>query len=216
MREIVPRQFDLDMFDGQAWIGIVPFTMTAVRPRCVPAIPNLMSRPNPSHFLELNVRTYVRHDDRLGVFFFSLDAQSRLAVWGARRFVHLPYFNARMRCERRDEGWLEYNSQRTHGDAPSASLSIRYRPVPDSVPQSGPLGSLEHFLTERYCLYTFDGRDRVLRGDIHHAPWPLQAAECQIEDLEMTADVGIELPTDAPLLHFAQRLEVVAWWNVRA
>jgi uncharacterized protein YqjF (DUF2071 family) len=149
------------------------------------------------------------------VLFFSLDAQSRLAVWGARRFFHLPYFNARMSCEHDAAGWLRYESRRTHRAAPPAALSIRYRPVAESVPQPGQPGMREHFLTERYCLYTLDAQGHVLRGDIQHVPWPLQPAEGEIEKVDMTAGTGLTLPGGPPLLHFASRLDVVAWWNRR-
>lgn len=213
LRKAVPAPFELDLWDGQAWLGVVPFRMTGVRPRCVPAIPERIGNSNPSCFLELNLRTYVRVHDKPGVLFFSLDAESRFAVRMARRFFHLPYFDAEMSCRVEDDGWFNYQSRRTHARSPAASFSARYRPLPDSPPQSGGAGTLEHFLTERYCLYVLDRNQRPLRGEIHHRPWPLQTAEAQIECLDMTAIVGMKLNARPQHCHFAKRLRVVAWLN---
>ncbi|REJ66827.1 MAG: DUF2071 domain-containing protein [Planctomycetota bacterium] len=212
MRAIVPAAFELDLFDDRAWLGVVPFRMSDVRPRCVPALPRSGRRANPSHFLELNVRTYVRCGDRPGVLFFSLDAESRLAVRAARRFFHLPYFDARMSMTLPDGG-VDFRSHRTHRNAPPADLAVRYRPCPGSTPSPASAGTLEYFLTERYCLYTQDARGRVLRVDIHHVPWPLQAATVDVDELAMTSGVGVELVGPPPLVHFARRLDVVAWRN---
>ncbi|MEM9021930.1 MAG: DUF2071 domain-containing protein [Planctomycetota bacterium] len=221
LREVVPGDFDLDEYDGACWVGVVPFYMTRVRPRFCPAVPGWLGEPSVSRFAELNVRTYVTRDGMPGVYFFSLDAASRLAVRGARfrglwklPGFGLPYFDAAMRCEVDPDprGWTTYQSRRTHYGAPPASFSARYRPrrMIDPVPAAP--GTLEHFLTERYCLYSVARRGRPVRGHIHHEPWPLRPAHCEIEACEMTAGLGFELPThDAPLLHYAKQLDVVAW-----
>jgi uncharacterized protein len=193
----------LDTFDGAAWVGVVPFRMSGVRPRGLPPLPRL------SAFPELNVRTYVTLGDRPGVWFFSLDAGNALAVRIARRWFHLPYFAARMACEG-EGGGLRYASERAHAGAPPARFLARYAPA-GAVAPSRP-GTLEHWLTERYCLYAYDARaGRLLRGEIHHARWPLQPAEAEIEACAMTAGHGFELPDAAPLLHFARRLDVIVW-----
>lgn len=210
MRELVPAQFELDLFDGQAWLGIVPFRMSGVRPRCLPAVPKAVGKSNPSCFLELNVRTYVRVDDKPGVLFFSLDAESKLAVRTARKFFHLPYFDAQMTCTRDDEGWFNYTSRRTHAGAPPATMSIRYHAHPGGESASGEPGTLEHFLTERYCLYVLN-KERPLRGDIHHAPWPLRNAEVEIQQLDMTSILNVDLSDPPHCSHFANRLDVAAW-----
>ncbi len=215
MRGVVPRAFELDLHDRHAWLGIVPFRMSGVRPRCVPALPSLSGRPNPSSFLELNVRTYVRVQGKPGVLFFSLDAESKLAVRVARRCFHLPYFDARMECLPDADDWLHYQSSRTHAGAAPAELSIRYRPDPNGRSQPAEADTLEHFLTERYCLYTQDTQGRVLCGEIHHAPWPLQPAQLETQRIEMTEGIPLPLEGEPPLLHFARRLDVVAWRNAR-
>jgi uncharacterized protein YqjF (DUF2071 family) len=202
MQAWIPPALTLDMFDGTAWLGIVPFCMAGARPRLVPPLPWL------STFPELNVRTYVTAEGKPGVWFFSLDASNPLAVRGARTLFHLPYYDAAMTAEC-NEGVVQYTSRRTHRGAPSADFVGRYRPI-------GPVyhataGSLEYWLTERYCLYAADRRGWVWRGDIHHARWPLQPAEADIACNTMAEPLQLRLPQRAPLLHFARRLDVVAW-----
>ena len=198
MRQVVPAELPLDTFDGQCWLGVVPFHMSGIRARGLPAIPGL------SRFPELNVRTYVTLDGKPGVYFFSLDAASGAAVWAARRFYRLPYFRANMQA---DVGQNEIFYTCSRCESP-AMFRARYRPTaPVAFRQKG---SLEHWLTERYCLYTVAG-GRIFRGEIHHALWPLQEAEAEIEENTMAAAAGVALPDTRPLLHFAKRLEVLIW-----
>jgi len=199
---LIPPQLQVDTFEGQAWVAVVPFHMTGVRLRGMPAMPWL------SAFPELNVRAYVTLGGKPGVWFFSLDAGNSLAVAIARAWFHLPYFRARMTCEER-QGWIHYQSERTHRGAQPALLVNRYRPV-DEVFSPRP-GTLEHFLTERYCLYTADAHGRLIRGEIHHPPWSLQLAEAQFAGNTMAKAAGIVLPARNPLLHFSPRQDVVVW-----
>jgi len=202
LRKLIPRALEVDTFDGQAWLGVVPFCMDRVGPRFFNWLPSV------SRFAELNVRTYVVHNGRPGVWFFSLDAANALAVWTARRTFHLPYFNARMRVEHHGEE-VGYTSHRTHRGAAPAEFAARYRPVgPVNIPAEG---TLDRWLTWRYSLYSADSQGRVYRGDILHDAWPLQRAEVEVERNTMTAQIGLALPDVPPLLHFARRLDVVAW-----
>jgi hypothetical protein len=202
LRTKIPAPLEIDTFLGQAWMAVVPFRMSGVRLRWTPSLPGL------SKFPELNVRTYVLKDGKPGVWFFSLDAGNFLAVAIARAWFHLPYFRARMSCEER-EGWIHYKSERTHAAGPEAILEGRYRPIGEEF-ESRP-GSLEHFLTERYCLYAADGEGRILRGEIHHPPWKLQMAEAEFTRNTMCEAAGIPLPEQKPLLHFARRQQVLVW-----
>jgi uncharacterized protein YqjF (DUF2071 family) len=201
LRDKVPSAFDVDRFDGTAWIGIVPFHMTNVAPRWIPALPGV------SAFPELNVRTYVRVHGRPGVYFFSLDAASRFAVRAARTLLNLPYYTAAMTVRTRDGG-IDYQSRRhgTHGDA---SLSAAYRPT--GPPVTAAPGTLDYFLTERYCLFNLDRRGAPYRLDIHHPPWPLQPAAAEFVRNTMADPAGVRLPDVAPLLHFSRRQDMVAW-----
>jgi uncharacterized protein len=203
LRPLVPPALSLDTFDGSAWLGITPFRMSGTRPRSLPSVPPL------SNFPELNVRTYVTAGGRPGIWFFSLDAHSRIAVLLARATFSLPYYDARMSCRVVSDEVVHYRSVRTHQGAPEARFAGRYRPVGD--PFNSRPGTLEHFLTERYCLYSVSGRGNVYRGDIHHHPWPLQRAEVEIESLAMTEQIGVALPKMEPILHFSSRLDVLAW-----
>jgi uncharacterized protein YqjF (DUF2071 family) len=155
----------------------------------------------------LNVRTYVTHNGRPGVWFFSLDAANRLAVRVARATFHLPYMDARMRLDR-DGDAIRYHSTRTHRGEPAATFDAAYQPSGD-VYQSQP-GDLDYFLTERYCLYAADRRGNVYRGDIEHEPWPLQPAKCTVRDNTMIAAADIAQPPGDALLHYAHELQVVA------
>jgi uncharacterized protein len=203
LREKIPAGFELDEFEGQAWLGIVPFYMTNVSPRGVPNLPWI------SEFAELNVRTYVRVGGDPGVYFFSLDAANPVAVGVARAMFDLPYFSADMNVSEEDDGWINYRSRRSSSSGPRAELVARYRPTGDPRPPVH--GTLEYFLTERYCLFTVDRSFHACRVDIHHRPWPLQPAEGNISVNTMADAVGIRLPAMAPLLHFSKRQDMVGW-----
>jgi uncharacterized protein YqjF (DUF2071 family) len=198
LRPLVPSQLTLDTFEGQCWIGLVPFWMRGVRARGLPPLHGL------SRFPELNVRTYVTYDGKPGVYFFSLDAANRAAVWSARTFYHLPYFHATMTATEQN-GLIAYSCLRR---SQPAEFRATYQPA--SPVRIRPQGSLEDFLTARFCLYTTH-RNQVYRFDIHHLPWPLQDAEAQLERNSMTAPATIALPPSPPLLHFSKRLEVLIW-----
>jgi hypothetical protein len=202
LRPLLPSALSLDTFDGSAWLGVVPFRMTGVRPRFVPAVPPL------SDFPELNLRTYVTAGGKPGIWFFSLDAHNPVVVRLARATFHLPYFDAEMSCHRSGSKIL-YRSVRTHRWAPPAEFTVGYGPSGGPF-ESGP-GTLENFLTERYCLYAADGKGNVRRGDIHHHLWSLRPAQAEVETLAMTEQIGVTLPDTDPILHFSERLDVLAW-----
>jgi uncharacterized protein len=206
LRALLPPSLELDTFDGAAWIGVVPFRMEGVRHRWLPPLPTARTFP------EINVRTYVRGGDRPGVWFLSLDAGSRLAVRGARLGLNLSYFDAEMRVLG-DHGGVEYRSRRAHRGAPAASFHARYAPTGEPSPARP--GTLDSWLTERYRLYGRRRSGRVYAIDIHHAPWPLQAARVVIERNTMAEAAGVRLPDAAPTAHFARRLDVLAWAPAR-
>jgi uncharacterized protein YqjF (DUF2071 family) len=209
MRALVPEALQLDTHGGRAWLGIVPFGMRDVHPRGLWSVPWL------SHFPELNVRTYVtmaeKGVEKPGVYFFSLDAANPVAVALARRFFLLPYFNARMSLKETRRGWVKYRSRRTHAHTVPATFGAKYRPA-GPVYLSTP-GTLDHWLTERYALYTVDTKGRPYIGEIHHIQWPLQPAEAELlqpDDLA-GASAALRLPDLPPLLHFARRIDMAAW-----
>jgi uncharacterized protein len=202
LRPAIPPALELETFDGAAWLGVTPFHMKGTRPPLVPSLPWF------SAFPELNVRTYVTAEGKPGVWFFSLDASNPLAVRGARALFHLPYYDAAMSTEHVGGG-VRYTSTRTHRGAPGAVFAGRYRPCGQVYHAA--VDSIEYWLTERYCLYVTNRQRSVWRGDIHHTRWPLQPAEADMECNTMTAPLRFRLPHREPLLHFAPRLDVVAW-----
>ncbi len=195
IRHLVPEQLELDIFAGYAWVSITPFHMS-LRLRGLPAFPGMLDFP------ELNCRTYVRVQGKPGIFFFSLDTANRAAVCGARSFYHLPYFHARMRIDKKNETF-SYSSKR--GEA-----VWRATYVPTSVARRAEPGTLDYFLAERYCLYTV-WKGRTYRGEIHHVPWPLQAASVQIEENSVARAAGIELPDTPDAVSFSRELKVLIW-----
>ena len=202
VRPHIPAALELHTYDGMAWLGVVPFRMAGVKPRLAPDTPWL------SAFAELNVRTYVSLGGKPGVWFFSLDAANPVAVRIARSLFHLPYFDAQMSVQPSGDALL-YRSRRVHRGAPPAEFRAAYQPC-GPVYRSRP-GAFDHWLTERYCLYAADTQGQVWRSDVHHAPWPLQPAQAHIEVNTLAQPIGVDLPGDPPLLHFARRLDVVAW-----
>lgn len=204
LRSLLPASLRdcLDVRDGLAWVGIVPFRMSNIRAHFLPPIPGLTALP------ELNVRTYLTVGGKPGVWFFSLDADHALVVHGARRLFHLNYQHARMRCVEK-EGWILYESVRRTSSASRAPFRGRYRPVGD--PHRAKLGSLDHWLTERYCLYVVDDQGEVWRGEINHLPWTLQPAEAELEPRPIALSNGIDLPEQAPLCHFSRRIDARVW-----
>ena len=197
----MPRELLIQEFQGSSWVGVVPFRMSGVMRRGVPDLPWV------SAFPELNVRLYVERDGKPGVWFLSLDATNPLAVWAARTFFHLPYYRARMSLSREGADYV-YASDRA-----GAAFHGRYRPTSD-VFAARP-GSLEHWLTERYCLYARDRRGVLWRNEVHHHPWPLQAASAEVERNTFLDVHTLATPAGPPLLHFSKRLDVVVWGGER-
>ena len=201
LRPLLPAALEIDTFEGDAFIGIVPFTMTGVRPLWAPAVPGI------SNFHETNVRTYVHREGKdPGVWFFSLEAASRVAVTIARTFWHLPYHHARMSLTRNQDGSLRYESQRRAPPPLPAICNVTARPT--SRPEAATPGTLEHFLAERYVLYADTGGGTLRRGRVHHVPYPLQTAEVTAWEESLLGAARITRPSGEPLAHHASRVDV--------
>jgi uncharacterized protein YqjF (DUF2071 family) len=201
LRPLIPSPLEIDTFDGSAWIGVVPFTMWGIRASFLPPIPGT------SAFHELNVRTYVHHRGVPSVWFLSLDAANRLAVWGARKFFHLPYFNAEMSLDQTGNT-ISYSSLRRDRRGPLAELRAGWS-IGASLPETS-AGTLEFFLTERYCLDA-ERNGRLYRSRIHHQPWPLQNAELNLLSSTLIESHGLPTPADDPILHYAEKISVDIW-----
>lgn len=202
MRQAVPAVLPLDLYDGYAWISLVPFFLTDFRARFLPAIPGFAS------FLETNLRTYVTVGGKPGVYFFSLDAARLWAVIGARIGFSLPYYHARMTL-RQEGDWLYYTTHRIRGDAEFVGRYRSTGPAATATP-----GSLDYFLAERYCLYAVTPGGMIRRAEIHHGPWRLEPAELHIERNSLGQAAGFQLSDPPALLNFSKRQEVAIWLPV--
>jgi len=200
---LVPPPLKVQEFEGTSWVGVVPFRMAGVMHRPLPDLPWI------SAFPELNLRLYVEHEGKPGVWFLSLDATNPLAVWAARTFFHLPYEHARISIDPLGDlgnDTFTYTSRRRNGEAMFKGSYSATSPVYASEP-----GTLEHWLTERYCLYAETPGGQLLRAEVHHAPWPLQQAEATFETNTLTEPHGFSLKGPPSLLHFSRRIDVVVW-----
>ncbi len=200
LQPLVPEPLEVQEFDGTSWVGVVPFRMQGVMRRPLPDLPYF------SAFPELNLRLYVEHDGKPGVWFLSLDAANVVAVWAARRFFHLPYFHSRITMDGLPER-VDYVCKRL--SIKGVDFEARYEP--SSAPYESQPGSLEHWLTERYCLYAQSPRGRIFRAEVHHEPWPLQRAEAEISKNELLEPHGLSLDGPPQLLHFSRHIDVVVW-----
>jgi uncharacterized protein YqjF (DUF2071 family) len=200
LRQLIPPSLQLDLYDGQAWVSVVPFTMSGIRLQFTPPVPFA------SAFAELNVRTYVTVNGKPGVFFFSLDAANLLAVKAARWAYHLPYFHARFNVEQRD-GTIHYECARLNS---SRNTQFRGSYRPTSAPFYAQSGTLDYWLSERYCLYAYH-QGKTYRCEIVHPPWELHNAEADVAINTMAQSKGIEFLAERPLLHYSRVKEVLTW-----
>ena len=212
LRPLIPAELEIDTYEGRAYVGLVPFTMRQVRPAWAPAFPPL------SNFHETNVRTYVHlHGRSPGVWFFSLDAANSIAVRVARRLWKLPYHFARMSLihERQIANLhrssslaptVHYQSERVWPGPVPATCDLRCSP--NGPVQPADVGTLEHFLVERYLLYAYRDR-RLYCGQVHHTAYPLQTATVHRLQEKMSAAAGLRLPETAPIAHYASAVQVL-------
>jgi uncharacterized protein len=204
---LLPAGLAVDTFEGQAFVGLVPFTIRGVRPPLAPPLPLL------SRFHEVNLRTYVRAAaGETGVYFFSLDAASRLAVVGARAAYRLPYHFARMRMTieppsgARARSWTRYSSRRLWPEPTPATCDLRYAPR-EALPSPARPGTLDHFLVERYRLYA-SAAGRLWQARVSHSPYALQPAILDHLDETLSAAAGLPPPQGALVLHYSPGVAV--------
>lgn len=198
----LPDGVSIDTYEGEAYLGVVPFVMSDIRPR---------GSPIGLSFSELNLRTYVTVDGTPGVYFFNLDADDRVGVRLARSLFRLPYYRAGMRVDANGSGRnrrITFRSRRLTSGVPPARFEARYGPE-GSFSEPEP-GSLDSFLTERYRFYTADDRGRLYRGDIAHEPWRLAPARADVGRNGLFDANGFDRPAGEPRLRFAAPIDVTA------
>jgi hypothetical protein len=204
---LLPEGLQVDTFQESAWLGVVPFWLDRIKIHGLPAIPGAHGFP------ELNLRTYVRDVETgtRGLYFFSTETSNLLAAVAARTFFHLPYSWAEMRLEQKSEREFSIYSRRRMSRRPVV-FQARYRglgPTRKSVENRS--GTLEHFLMERFCLFTRNRSGHPVRANLHHVSWPLEEAEAEIERNDLAATIGIRLPDEKPVLHYSRRLALYIW-----
>ncbi|HEV2946393.1 MAG TPA: DUF2071 domain-containing protein [Gemmataceae bacterium] len=201
LRAHVPRSLEIDVMDGSGWVSLVAFRMARVRPRWLPPLPPV------SNFLELNLRTYVRYEDKPGVFFLSIHANKRVAVQVARWFSPLPYVFARMTLSRSNEGF------RFHCDSADGRRDVNL--VADYTPQSKVYAtcqdSFSEWLLERYRLYVGNSSGDLIHAEVHHEPWFVQDVDLEIASSSLGFATGFELPRTSDRAHFSAGVDALAW-----
>ena len=155
LEQLIPKPLEADLYEGSGWIGVVPLVMKGVMRRPLPNLPYF------SEFPQLNVRTYVRYQDKPGVWFFSLDTTNLLAVWAARKYFHLPYFHSEIKIIQNDS--LSYKNSRIGNNK---RFEVRYKVITDIIDY--PQESFEIWSTERYCLYSQNKQGDLFRAEVHH------------------------------------------------
>jgi uncharacterized protein YqjF (DUF2071 family) len=204
VRPLIPKEIELDPWDGRMYVGLVPFRMHAIRPWWLP-------RAMALDFLELNMRTYVHYRGRPAVWFFSLEASSWLAVKAARTGWSLPYFHADMSVSR-EGSKVAYRSRRKDS---TGGFDVGYE-IGDALGPSQP-GTLAHFLLERYLLLSVR-RGIVLEGQVHHTPYPAHAARIDHVEQELLVAAGLPRPETGPAaVHFSPGVDVEVFgpWPVK-
>ena len=205
LQRLLPPGLTVDVHEGKAWVGLIPFTLSGVRPVMMPALPGVSS------FHEVNVRTYVRHGGTdPGVWFFSLDASSAIAVEAARLAYKLPYFKSEIDFRAQGEALprIEFTAHRRDSRGPTpAHARLRYGPEEGAARPAAP-GTREHFLIERYVLYAQDSDHQLWRARVEHEPYAIQRAELLELDETLVWAAGIRRSDSLPLRHYAREVSV--------
>ncbi len=201
----LPPGLFVDTFENHAYIGVVPFYMSNIRPRFLPAVPGI------SNFLELNVRTYVHDTNGVpGVWFFSLDTNQPFAAWCGRQFFHMPYTVAGMNADQKNDDTILYECHRK-GRPQAENAIFRYRGV--SEPVSASPGTIEFFFAERYLFYAMNPKNgKLFSGRVFHEPYPLQEAEVSQFSLIPIKQAGFSEIEGAPVHRaFSEGVDVLAF-----
>ena len=195
LRKLVPVGLTLDTFYGNAYVSLVAFTMQKIRLRNLPAIKFV------SEFDEINIRTYIDNDNRKGVYFLSIEAEKQLSVYIAKALSGLPYRKS--------------NIHRTLGNCKSVNLRDRSSldtefEVKKVLTQKA---ALDHWLTERYCLY-HDKAEVIYRYDIHHKEWEIK--DVHMKRLNLDYKIGdLNLTNEPDSIHYSEGVKVLAWKRIK-
>ncbi|MBS4188956.1 DUF2071 domain-containing protein [Bacillus sp. FJAT-49705] len=205
IREHIHPSLQIDTFNGVAWLGIVVFELEGIYPRGFPPISILPPFP------EINVRTYVQYNGKPGVYFLSLDVSDWASYTLAKRWFHLPYHSANISIKQKDLSF-HFESIRKKSKIYPILCKGTFSPLPEVYfPKEG---TLDHWLTERYCLFSTNNKGRIFCGEIHHRPWPLQKANSEIYKNNLFSPFKIDLSGVQPISHFSKGVDSLIW-NIR-
>jgi hypothetical protein len=213
VRRLVPDSLTLDLYDGAAWLTISPCRTSHLRPSGVPPLPGF------SFFSQLTLRTYVTMQGKPGLFYLSVDVANLSAVWFARMFFRMQYWHAAIQISGAtmqarnpgDDRRIHFRSSRLHGPAAvdgPAKFDVIYSPEGD--PRRVERDSLDEFLTERYCAYSWSRR-KYYRTELHHQPWLLQRTGVEIRANSIADPFGLTLPPRPDVCHFSRSLKMLVW-----
>jgi hypothetical protein len=212
LRRLIPEELTLELYDGAAWLTLSPFSTSHMRPSGIPPLPGL------SFFSQINLRTYVTMDGKPGLYYFSVDAANLTAVWCARIFFRMQYWHSKIQvsgatiqARAATEPTIHFRASRLHGPVAAngpAKLDVSY--APEGEAERARRGSLDEFLTERYCVYSWD-RGKFYRIEAHHQPWALQRVGVEFRANSIADPLGLALPMKPDLCHFSRSLKMLAW-----
>lgn len=201
LQPFIPSPLKIDIFEEHAWIGIIVFYMDGIYPR------GLSVKSLTPKFAEVNVRTYVLLDGKPGVYFLSLDVPDWASNTIAKRWYRLPYHPAKTSIYKEEQSY-HCESIRKGSTIKPITLKGKYKPISGVFfPQEG---TLDHWLTERYCLYSMK-KNHIYCGEIHHRPWPLQKVETEISQNTMFSTFQWNLSDAPPISHYSKGVDTLIW-----
>ena len=195
----IPEGLELDLFEGKAYVGVIPFQMKNVRPRLLPAVPGI------STFPEFNIRTYVKKNGKAGVLFLTLEAQSRITCWHAPRAYGLPYRYAKCQLRFSNEKFVWKSKNVRDGSSLEGECKLTGKQ------RKAEKDTLEYFLFERYSLYT-EHNEKLHMAYTLHEPWIFQDGEVTISDNSLTQSYELGIDVMNPQhVHASSGVYVLTW-----
>lgn len=202
LRPHIPSSLQIDTFHGSAWLGLILFVIEGIYPL---GISKFSLTPK---FPEINVRTYVKYNEKPGIYFMSIDVENWASLKIAKNWYHLPYHSAKISFGKQGQTFYCHSIRKENGNTP-VSFKGQYGPISEVYyPKEG---TLDHWFTERYCLYSSNNGVNIYCGEIHHRPWPLQKAEIEVDKNTLFTSYQFDLSEIKPLAHFSTGVDSLMW-----
>ncbi|MBS4197060.1 YqjF family protein [Lederbergia citri] len=200
LQPYIPSAVEIDTFEDYAWLGVIVFKIDGIFPR---GFPPVSIRPA---FPEINLRTYVRCNDKPGIYFLSLDVDDWTSCSLAKRWLHVPYHPAKISFQKIEQSY-HFESNRNH----HIPIICKGSYTPKSEIFYPENMTLDHWLTERYCFFSHNQKSNVYCLDIHHHPWPLQRAEATIHSNDLCRPFNFDFENETPIFHYSQGVDALIW-----